>query len=225
MLSWAQKRKFAVLFIFFALILGISAFFVLSFREPQKVKEPEAEKLSIIWSRFFETREGFVDIAALVENPNNFGAQKLIYSFKIYDKDNILITIKEGETFADALERFIIFEPNIKVNERMPERIIIDIKDAVFQTSFIDLRPKIDILGTEKFFEESFSRVLVNIKSREEKSLENIEATIVISAEDQNAIAISRTQIPFLGIGEERAIAFTWPKNLNGASSIEVFFR
>lgn len=225
MLNWAQRRKFIVFAVFLSLALGAAIFFILSVWEQAPSIPPEAQKLSVLWTRFFEMRDGFVDAAALIENPNNVVAEKITYSFKIYDKNNILIAIKEGETFANPLEKFVIFEPNIGVSERIPGRIVIDIKDIIFKQDFTDSRPKIDILGTKRFLEDVFPRILLSIKNREETSLENIQSIIVLFDENRNAVAVSRTQIPFLVIGEERLLTFTWPRALNGVSSIEIFFR
>lgn len=225
MLSWPQRRKIAAFSIFFILVLSVAIFFILKVAGPASGMPPKAKDLSVLWTRFFEIRDGFADVAALIQNPNNFGAEKLTYSFKIYDKNNILIAIKEGQTFASALERFVVFEPNIPISERIPRRAVVDIKDIIFQVDQIDLRPKIDVLGTEKFLEDAFPRIIVNIKSREEKSLKNIKSTIVVFGENQNVLGVSSTQIPFLEIGEERTLTFTWPRVLSGASSVEVFFR
>lgn len=225
MLSWAQRRKFVVLAILAGLVLGTGIFLFTYLREPSNNLPPKSQKLTVLWTRFFEVRDGFLDVAALLRNPNNFRAQKIVYSFKIYDKNNILIAIQEGETFASPLERFVIFEPNISVSERVPGKVLLDIKDTVFLEDQSDLSPKIDVLGTERFLSDIFPRILVQIKNREEKSLENVQSTIVIFGEDQNAVAVSRTLIPFLGIGEERSINFTWPKVFNGVSAVEVFFR
>ncbi|HEY4521801.1 MAG TPA: hypothetical protein VJH05_01525 [Candidatus Paceibacterota bacterium] len=224
MLSWVQRRKFVVLAILFVFVLGVAIFLVLPQRVPNEFRLP-IEKPSTLWTRLFELRDGFLDVAALVNNPNNLNAQKIFYSFKIYDKNNILIAIKEGETFAGPLEQFVIFEPNIFIGERTPGKVVLDLKDTIFSDDQIVAIPKIDILGTEKFIEDTFSRVSVKIKNRENKSLENIQSTIVVFGEDQNAIAVSSANIPFLGIDEERSINFTWPKALNGIFSTEVFFK
>ena len=225
MLGWAQRRKLAVFLVLFVLVVAASAFFVFKILKPSAHPPPEGKNLSVLWTRFFEVRDGFVDAAALVENPNNFKVERLVYSFKIYDKNNILIAIKEGETFAGPWEKFVIFEPNIGVTERVPGRIVMDVKNAVFVEDFSYFSPKIDVLSTEKFLDDFSPRILLNIKNRNDKSLENTQSTIVVYGENKNAIAISRTKIPFLGIDEEKSLVFTWPKAVNGAFSIEVFFR
>ena len=225
MLGWAQRKKLAVLSILFIFVIIVGIFFLFKILEQAAPTPPQGRSLPVLWARFFETREGFVDVAALVENPNNFGVEKLNYSFKVYDKNNILIAIKEGETFAGPLEKFVIFEPSISISEREPSRVLIDIQDVIFSPDFAYSRPKIDVLGTEKLLDDVFPRIVVNIKNRGDKSLENTQSTVVVYGEDQNAIAVSRTIISFLGIDEEKSLVFTWLKSINGASSVEVFFR
>lgn len=225
MFTWAQRRKSVVFSLFFLVFIIGAFFFAFKFYNPPPPTPLETRDLDVLWSRFFQFRDGFADIASFVNNPNNFEVQKIVYSFKIYDKNNILIAIKEGETFADPLERFVIFEPNVPTNERVPARIIFDIKEVVFSEKREDSNPKVDVLGTEEFFEDIFSRISVKIKNREGKSLENLRATIVVFGADKNALAVSQTVISFLAIDEERFINFTWPKAFGGAFSTELFFR
>ena len=225
MFSWAQRRKLVVFSIFFIFIFVIGTFFVFKLLKPAEPAFPEGKDLSLLWVRFFEIRDGFIDAAAFVENPNNFEVEKLKYSFKIYDKNNILIAIKEGEVSAAPFEKFVIFEPNIAISERVPGRVLVDLKDVVFGRNSVNLLPKIDVLGTEKFLEDVFPRIIVNIKNRDNRSFRNVQSIIVIFDENQNAIAVSRTEIPFLGIGDERSLVFTWLKSLDGVSYTEVFFK
>lgn len=225
MFTWAQRRKLLVFLIFFILAASVTTFFILKIFEPAPPPPLEGFPLSVLWARFFELRDGFVDVAALVKNQNNFAAEKIIYSFKIYDRNNILVAIKEGETFARALEEFVIFEPNINVKERSAGKVILDIKNVIFDENLILTEPRIDVLGTEKFLEDFFPRVVVQIKNREGKFLDNVEATIILFDKIGNALAVSRTKIPFLGIEEERGITFTWPKPISGVSSVNIFFR
>lgn len=225
MLSWAQRRKFSVFLMLFIIAVLVFIFFAFKFYNQQSPLPIEARDINVLWSRLFQFREGFADVAVLLNNPNNISVQKIVYSFKIYDKNNILIAIKEGETFANPLERFVIFEPNIGISERSPQRVVFDLKEVVFSEKKEGSNPKVDILGTEEFFEEVFPRISVKIKNRENKSLENINATIVVFGKDQNVIAVSKTFMPFLAIGEEHLINFTWPKAFGEVFSTELFFR
>ena len=66
----------------------------------------EIKDISQKWVRFFKNREGFYDIAALIENSNLFaGIPNFKYTFKLYDSNNVLITIKEGSTFINPGEQ------------------------------------------------------------------------------------------------------------------------
>lgn len=228
MFTWAQRRKLTVSLIFTILVVGVFAYIFYFYVERKTGRDDilfDGKNLSILWSRFFQLRDGFVDVASLVDNPNNLSAQKIIYSFKIYDKNNILIAIKKGETFASPLERFVIFEPNIGINERIPARVVFDIKEVIFSETQGGSNPKVDILGTDEFFEDVFPRISVKIKNREKKSLENVRATIVVFGKDKNASAVSETVIPFLAIDEERIINFTWLKAFGDVFATKLYFR
>src|SRR3989338_4455956 len=59
--------------------------------------------LTILLSRAFSVRECSYDAAALLDNQNQFlGSKNLVYAFKLYDKDNILIAVRENSTFIGA---------------------------------------------------------------------------------------------------------------------------
>lgn len=191
-------------------------------------KKPEVFKggdFSILWARFFKVRDGFVDLAALVENPNDFSAGKLKYSFKIYDENNVLITIKEGESYAGSKEKFVLFEPNVAVFQRNPQRVILDIDGVSWQKDFLREIPIIDVLSSDKFLEDIFPRLVLAVKNSGQKSYQNVETTVVLWRGDDEVAGVSRTIISSLGIDEERSITFTWPEAISGVSKVEAFFR
>ena len=74
---------------------------------PLNLKEP-----LVLWQRFFPVDGANVyDAAAMIENLNyDWGSGEIRYSFKFYDKDNILIIEREGKSFLNPKERAIIFE-------------------------------------------------------------------------------------------------------------------
>lgn len=227
MFTWAQKRQLAVFIAVLAVaVLVLGGLFFYFFGGGGAEEEILAgQNFSILWSRFFKSREGFVDLAALIENPNDFPAGKFKYSFKIYDPNNVLIAIKEGESYAGPKEKLVIFEPNAAVFERIPQRVILDIENIAWEKEFEKGLPIIDLLGVERFLEDIFPRVVVYIKNRGGVTYQNIESTVVLWKNDDEAIGVSRTVISSLGIDEEKKITFTWPESLSGVSKIEVFFR
>jgi len=81
----------------------------------------EIRDLSVLWVRFFKSREGFYDVAALVENSNLHGGIPSIgYKFSLYDSNNVSIVDREGVTFINPGERQIISESNLSAGARIP---------------------------------------------------------------------------------------------------------
>ncbi len=87
----------------------------------------EIKELSVSWVGFFKNREGFYDVAALVENSNLYaGISDIKYTFKLYDANNILITLREGSTFINPSEKQIIFESSLSAGPRIPRNAYIE---------------------------------------------------------------------------------------------------
>ncbi len=207
-------------------IFVLGGLFIYFFGNGEKEEEIlNGGDFSILWARFFELRDGLVDLAALIENPNDFSAGKFKYSFKIYDENNILISIKEGESYADPKEKFVLFEPNVAVFQRTPSRVIVDIENIFWQKDLLKERPIIDVLSAEKFLEDIFPRLVLTLKNRGQKTYENVEASVVLWRSEDEVAGVSRTIISKLGIEEERAITYTWPEAISGVLRVEAFFR
>ena len=227
MLTWTQRRQFTVFAVaLIAAILVLAGLFVYFFSgQADKVEVLEGADFSILWARFFKLRDGFVDLSALVENPNNLSAGKFKYSFKIYDSNNILISVKEGESYARPGEKFVLFESNVAVFQRTPARVILDIENIVWEKDSKKEFPVIDILGTERFLEDIFPRLVLTLKNNGQKTYESVEATVVLWTSEDETAGVSRTLISNFKIDEERSITFTWPEAISGVLKVEAFFR
>lgn len=186
----------------------------------------QVKDFTILWSRFFKTRdEGAYDIAALLENRNQFfAATKLLYAIKLYDKDNILIAVKEGRSFANAGERFIIFEPNFAVRNRIPARAIVEIREIGWISKEAKPLP-IDILKKDLLLSEIPPRLEVFIKNKAAEIFSNIEATAVLYNASGEAVGSSRTTLDSLDIYQESKLNFTWPQAIPEAASAEIYLR
>ena len=191
----------------------------------QPCKE-QVRDFTVLWTRFFKIREeGGYDIAALVENQNQFyAATKLSYAIKLYDKDNILVSVKEGRTFANAGERFVIFEPNFAVRNRLPARAIVEIREVSWISKEAKPLP-IDILKKDVLLSEIPPRVEARIKNQAAEIFRNIEATAVLYGAAGEAIGASRTILDNLDIHEEARLNFTWPQEIPGVSAVEIYLR
>ena len=182
--------------------------------------------LVILWNRFFFIREGVVDVAALLENGNQFLQTKdFQYAVKVYDENNILIAVKEGRTFIHPGEKFLVFEPNIATINRVPRLAVLELRGVKWESGeYVPL--KIDISKKEILLKDSIApRVEFALKNQANKKYSNIEAAVVVLGEGDIVLGASKTILDRLDIAEERAVIMTWPMRLDGAQKAEIFLR
>ena len=184
-----------------------------------QIKEPV-----VLWSRFFPLHEGTVDVAALVQNPNEFlQASGLSYVFKVFDSKNLLIAVREGKTFLEPSARTILFEPDIPIGQRVAAKAFVELGSALWQKKEPAVL-QINILKLEPFLQTPFPRLEAQIKNDGTTPYHNIEVTAVLWADDR-AVGVSRTILDALGLDQERNLAFTWPDAIAGVTRAELFFR
>ncbi|MDO8522688.1 MAG: hypothetical protein Q7S12_00165 [bacterium] len=247
-LSWGAKKQIKFFTIFALAILAIVAGIIYFVRPEQTCFDKHQNQdeegvdcggatcipcsnqirdINILWTRPFKITDGAYDFAALVENTNSFlKAAKLDYFVKFYDSENILIAIKENSTFAGAGEKFVIFEPSIITQHRIPVRAILEIAKVAWDKGG-KIPLKLDVLSTNKFLSASStpSRVEAVIKNQLNAEYSNIEATAILWDAGDTALGVSRTFVDRFDIDEIKTLTFTWPAGINGVSRVEVFFR
>src|SRR3989344_3411292 len=80
-----------------------------------------------LWKRFFKISQGLYDIGALVQNNNQLLSGKANYVLKAYDNKAVLIFSKNGSIMLFPGEKALIFEPNVRVGLRDPERVELEL--------------------------------------------------------------------------------------------------
>ena len=166
--------------------------------------------IHVIWARFFEIEKGFYDAAALIDNPNIFaGAKEVVYRFKLHDKDNILIAIREGRTFINPQESFVVFESRIRTLERLPARVSIEI-DPISWERIEEQKSDISSFGY-KLIREPFGRLVATLRNNDIFDAQNIEVAAILLDDSENAIAVSRTIVGSIADESEKEVGFTWP--------------
>lgn len=185
----------------------------------------ETKDIIVLWSNVFPLGNGKYEVASLLKNPNFFaGLPELKYRFKLYDVNNILISVREGKSFMNPNEEYLIFETDISVGERVPKRVFIEFDDLNWQR-IEKKRPQIFV--TEKNFNNSIFPILeVKVTNKSLSSFGAIEAAAILFDEEDNAIGVSITKIGALPPEFSKTISFTWPKEFSEIpSSSEILIR
>lgn len=189
-----------------------------------EIKEP-----IVFWSKVFKIREGRYDAVSLVQNPNIFlFVPSVKYQFKFYDKNNILIAVREGKTFLNSGETFPIFETNINVGSRLPERVFIEIEKNIQWERLDKEREKPQLVVSRKEFLniEPFPRLFVTIANKSIFNVDNVSAAAILYDKDKNAKGVSVTKIDFIPAGESYGAVFTWPSPFSEPPALsEIFLR
>lgn len=189
-----------------------------------EIKEP-----IILWSKFFKIKEGRYDAVSLVQNQNIFlFVPSVKYQFKLYDKNNILIAVREGETFLNSGETFPIFETNIDVGNRVPERVFIEIEKNI-QWQRLDKekeKPQLVVSRKEFLNIEPFPRLVAAVSNKSIFNVENISAAAILYDKDKNAKGASVTKIDSISGGGSYEAVFTWPSPFSEEPAVsEIFLR
>ena len=123
MSSWGRSRQLAYLFTILAVMAVVAAFLTWRYWPTptcfdgrqngtetgvdcgggcEQVCRAQAVELKILWSRVFEVTHGVYTAAAMVENANlDAGVAVLPYSFRLVDENNLLVTFRQGKTYAN----------------------------------------------------------------------------------------------------------------------------
>ncbi len=172
----------------------------------------EVKNLVVSWAKPFKLKDGVYDAAALVENPNLFLAlSSLKYKFKLYDEDGVLVAVRDGETFFNPGEKFVIFETGIETGKRIPKRAFIEFERNPQWKRIKEETSQLVVSG-KNFSNNPFPRLTAQISNKSIFSADGVYAVAVLYDGEKNAKAVSATAIGSVGGGSSRQISFTWPE-------------
>lgn len=244
-MSWARRRQIMYLTVIFGIIALITGSIYL-IKKPvpscsdgkmnqdelgvdcggscTKACSSQLVPLTIWWSRVFPVNKGIYDVAFLVENQNiRFGVQKIGYTIVVFDKFNVKIAEREGETFFNSREKFVIYEPNIDTKEQIADRAFLAFGDkAVWQK--IKVTPPTISIGTKNYSNAPQPRLQTSVTNNSLDTLRGTKFVAVLSDQDGNALAASQTVVDVLSGNESRELNFTWPTPFSeGVAIIDIY--
>jgi hypothetical protein len=244
-LTWRSKRQLLPIAVLALIIFGV--FFYFGFKIiPQSTCfdnkknqgeeeidcggpcKPCLENLSdpvVLWTRFFQLADGNYEIAALVENAHNFaGAQRLFYRAKIYDQNNVLIAVRDGETFVNPKERFLILEPGLLVGQKKPARALVEFDPIKWK--YTEYSPPNIIVIDRNFSLDPQPYLTVSLKNNDLFPLKNLQAAAILKDAGGQAIGASATFIEEISGESEKIIVFSWPKSFQTSpDTIDILIR
>lgn len=234
-MSWASQRRAKYLsgiFLFFAIFVGIPLAIWL-YESPsctdgrQNQGETGVDKggpcpllderslspSSVLWSRGFSVRDGTYSVIAYIENPNGeAGVRSVAYRFSLYDERNILVAVREGNTFILPGGITPVFDGGIDTGNRLVSRTYFEFLDSPVWER-MENPAKVLVVQNKQMTNTSVSpRLTAVARNGSVADVVNVSFIAAVFDSAGNVFAASRTLVPEIAGGESAEIVFTWPE-------------
>ena len=162
------------------------------------------------WQRSFEIAPGVYNAVARIENSNiNSAVFRVKYVFRLYDKANVVIASREGETNIPSRQIFYVFEGGLATGERLPVKATFEfilplnwiVKEAVIPLS---------ITGQVLSKASTTPRLDAILRNSGGDDLFNVEVIAALFDADGNAINVSKTIVDSVRSESVSPLFFTW---------------
>lgn len=252
MSQWARKRKRKILIAIGLILLIVSAliFIRVTDIEPTCVDgiqngtetgtdcggdcirqcREESRGLIVWWERPFKVANGVYNTVAYIENQNLYsGLQEMQYEFRLYDKENILVTEPiRGTTFVEPNKRSAIFESGINTGENESFSVffrilsIQDWKNVPSDFSYDLFNVGEPILTNQ----DTAPKLSASVENKTFFSFDDIPVIAILFNQEDNAIAASQTFIDTISQGDTEQVFYSWPEPFGDTvSRIEIIPR
>jgi hypothetical protein len=167
-----------------------------------------------MWQRVFQVKPGYYNAVAYIQNPNVLNrVDDVGYVFRLYDKDNAMITEKSGRTFLSANQSFAVFEAGIRTGPRIPVRTSFEFTEPLTwaQNAADYKEPQVVAENVTLTDDSTLPRIDVSIHNLSFQPIKTLAVVGVIYDAEDNAIAASRTIVENLSAQSRLPVTFTWP--------------
>ena len=181
----------------------------------------------VLWSKIFNISGDVYSAVAYVENPNlSSKNSKATYKFRIFDANNTLITVKEGETSIPKGKKFAIFETGIVLKGLKPKSVDFEFASFSPWVKDIEKEPILSLKYSSIMSASTTPTITGSISNLSLQSIGEIELVALLLDSNENVIAASRTFIDNLLKNTSQDFFFTWQKPFDrNPSVITVIYR
>ncbi len=254
-MTWSSRRQLIILAIVLSVVIIVGGFILWPyiFKAPTcndglqnqgevgidcggqctKLCSVQVNNLKVLWSRTFKVANGVYDALSYVENQNFDAAlKKVVYTFILYDTNNILVAKRVGKTYITPNGKIPIFEGAIRTGERVPKRATIEFDEIPEWTKVSQKAVSLTLSARDIKFEtiDSHPTVFASIANGSIYNLSDIEVTVILYDDRDNAFAVSRTIIDSLNKSSSGRVVFTWvtpfekpPKRIEIIPRVNIF--
>lgn len=252
MSQWARKRKRNILIVIGIILLIIAAFTFIKVTDVEptcvdglqngtetgidcggdcsRLCREEARGLIVWWERPFKVANGVYNTVGYIENQNLYsGLQEMTYEFRLYDKDNILVSQPvQGTTFVEPNKRSAVFQSGITTGENEAYSVffrVLTVQDwqKVPNEFSYDLFNVGEPVLTNQ---DTAPKLSAPVENKTFFDFTDIPVVAILYNQKDNAIAASQTYIDAIPQGESQQVFYSWPEPFGDTvSRIEIIPR
>lgn len=232
-MSWGIKRRNTIIFIVVLIIIIplIVGTFLLFYNPPncfdgkqnggedgidcggncELLCRDQAKPPIVIWERYFQVDSSRYNVISYVENQNsNAGVKNARYVFKLYNKDGVVITEREGNIHLYPKSVTPIIETGLNVQRQIPVKVSFEFMDPVIFEREEPIPPTL-LVKNDNYFIDVFPKVTATIQNISLKQIDDIQVIVLLYDVFDNVIGTSSTYIERLRAEESEDVTFTWP--------------
>lgn len=173
------------------------------------------------WAKVFNVSGNVYNAVAYVENPNlNSSNSQAKYQFRIFDENNKLITIKDGETTIPKGKKFAIFETGIVLKNSKPKSA--DFKFTSFGPWEKDTQkdPEVSITYGTLVATSTSPRLIGTVSNSSVDVIPLLELVVFALDSNENVVGASRTFVDNLYKNIPQDFVFTWQKPFDREATV-----
>jgi hypothetical protein len=176
----------------------------------------QVNKISILWARSFEVVPGRYNAVAYLENKNTTAAvDKITYTFRFADQNNVYIGKRDGTAFIPPGQRFAIFEPAVDVGNSVPVYTTFQFTEnpvwiQVPAQKVSELQLAISNINLSG--QDTAPKLSASIQNNSLFIIPNLNVVAILYDAAGNAVSASSTYIAQLNGGSSSDLNFTWPE-------------
>jgi len=236
--QWSIQRKrviFSIVLLTLVVLIGMPVFF-LFYRTPTcfdgKQNGDEAgidcggscqllctaQSLPLILKgdpRVLELGSGIYEVVAIVENPNvTAEILRARYTLKLFEESSsTAVRSIESEVFVPNNGDFLVFEGPLDMGEERPVRATLEWhRDTFVWQKTTQVVKDIMTRNVALTREDSKPRIDAILVNNSLDKVSNVELIALVSGEDGNLIAASKTFVEDLAGGSSAPVVFNWPE-------------
>jgi|AntRauTorckE6833_2_1112554.scaffolds.fasta_scaffold03753_6 hypothetical protein len=182
----------------------------------ERVCQDPLADIDVVWSRSFLVSDSIYNSVAYIENPNSdLIAKDVPYKFRIYDKDNILITERRGVTDLFSQSKTAIFISGIDTKNRMVGRTVFEFLEPPYweESLYTDVQFGIENRDLDLSSDPELSLDVINKNTR---SFRDVVLVAFIYNNSGEAVHVSQTVVDNLDLQESESVIFTWREKFPG---------